>query len=317
METLLHAFQRHTSLQTVHICRYRPIRRAATQQMSDEKWKENFIVDPLCRAIFRLPKVSTLYLEKTDIFSDPNLLHSICQGSYTTLKLGDQERGFVLDRYIPFMAASLESNQKLHEVRVHHPLEGKAVVAAAFHLLERNASLTTLFLRIQSNDFGAFLGAGLQQNTTLQTLELDLMVDRRHVRKNLESMVLCWGKNHDTAVSKLKLDARGIRSAALLQDPFAKMLKEDNFVLRRLMINRDTMPLKQDLLFFLKLNQMERNYFLRRQPEMNEENDGSSSKSSRGKKDIREKWIHLLIQNKSDVRVLHYFISRNPWVLPI
>ena len=312
LEGLIHACQSHGSLTTIQVCRYRPVKTTVT--------KDGSTADPLFRALLQLPRLRVLHIEKSDIFSDPMVLDMVCRSPIPTLKLGDLERSTRLEQYLPSMAASLEENAKLKELIIHHTLQGDSLVAMA-QFLRTNTSLQTVSLRIHSNDFGTHLAVALGHNTTLQSLGLDLMADRKSFRQNLTLMATSWGNNHHSSLTTLKLDARGIGhlgSSAILQNPIGKMLREDNFVLEHLLINRDTIPLHQDVLFYLKLNQLGRNHFLRRRRPRNVSEELGLVASRNGRNHtFREEWVEMLIQNKADVRVLHYFISRNPLILPV
>lgn len=320
----MEASRQHQILKTVHVSRYRPFRStAATTAMVIEDAAKS-TADPLFRALLQLPHLRLLHIEKTDIFSDPTLLGMICRtGPMPTLKLGDLDRKIRLERYLPSMAAHLVGNHKLQELVVHHTLKSEkdGNLAGIAQLLRDNTSLCSVSLRINSNEFGTHLATALGGNTSLQSLTLDLMADRRVFRNNLKVMAAAWGHNHSTALKKLKLDARGILSPTILQDSFGKMLRDDNFVLEHLQINRGTMPLSLDVLFYLKLNQLGRNRFLRRQPRHGSGDEvpqelGLIAKHNRNGHDFRGEWVQMLIENKEDLRLLHYFISRNPLILP-
>ena len=319
---LMEASRQHQSLKTVYVSRYRPFRSTAATTLLIEDAAQS-TADPLFRALLQLPHLRMLHIEKTDIFSDPALLGMICRTSpMPTLKIGDLDRKIRLERYLPSMGEYLEGNHKLQELVVHHTLKSEkdGNLAAVAQLLRDNTSLCSVSLRINSNDFGTHLATALGGNTSLQSLTLDLMADRRVFRNNLKVMTAAWGDNHNTALKKLKVDARVIRSPAILQDSLGKMLRDDNFVLEHLHINRGTMPLSQDVLFYLKLNKLGRNRFLRRQQRCGTSDEvplelGLIAIHKSNGHDFRGEWVQMLIENKGDLRLLHYFISRNPLIL--
>ena len=357
VEALIRAFQNHTNLKNIQLCRYRPVKSSSSPSRTTiSNHNESDARDPLLQALCKVPQLNVFHLERTDIFTDATVLDLICRGPFPSLKIGTLERSIHLEHYLPFMGTSLAANTKLTELVVHHLLQDSALTALS-QVLRHNPTIQKSALRIQSNEFGRISALTLQHNATLKSLELNVLgCDRSSFRKQTGLLAHALGANHRSALTTLKLDCKSVRSSNMLTDPFLKVLRHDNFVLQNLVINRNTVPLNGDVLFYLKLNQLRRNHFLRRDVD-EEENarDGDNNNSGHelgliaaahnytsssaisneaattttttasntaaaanttSTQDFRTEWIQMLVQNKQDVRVTHYFLSVNPLILP-
>ena len=320
VDALIRAFQHHLCLKNVHLCRYRPVKSistntAAAAAAAAAGSEATGVTDPLLRALCKTPRLQVFHVERTDIFSDPAVLQLVCGAPFPKIKIGTLERTVPLEHYLPRMGEYLADNSHLKELEVHHLLQDTALTAVA-QMLRNNTSLLTVSLRIQSNEFGRILDIALGENCALRNLELNIVSrDRTVFRRQVGLLAQSLGANHQSALTTLTLASKSVRSSNMLTDPFLKMLREDNFMLQNLVINRNTVPLSPELLFYLKLNQLGRNHFLGR-----DETEDGAPRRERGllgsPQDFRIEWVCMLIENKHDVRVLHYFLSRNPLILP-
>lgn len=332
VDELIHAFRDAQLLKNLQLCRHRTIRGDATAKVNRE-------MDPLLLAVASLPNLKWFHIDRTDIFSDQHTLELVCRAPIQTLKIGTCERTVKLEQCLPRMTPSLEENGELKELIVHHILRDDALVAMA-DLIQHNTSLDKIALRIESDDFGAKLSDALRANTTLQSLDLNLLSrDRAGFRKNMAVIADALARNKQSALTTLKLNgAKGIRSSGLILEPFLKMLQLHNYTLQSLEINRNAVTLSADINFYLKLNRIGRRHLLRATQDDGEHYDYSdgvhgkahtfyhhhrettlnSDNGSQGHcLSFRNEFANVLIQNKDDLRVLFYFISRNPLILPV
>mgnify|MGYP005848602023 CR=1 FL=1 len=319
IETLTKVFRNAQLLKTVQLCRHRTFRGDASAKATQE-------VDPLLRALTSLPNLKVFHIDRTDIFTDQTTLELVCSAPIRTLKIGVCDRDIRLGQYLPRMADSLETNNELKELMVHHILRGKDLAAMA-ELLEHNTSLKKVALRVESNDFGNVIANALRNNTTMESFDLTLLSrDRACFRKNMVVIAEALSENRQSALKSLRLDgAKGIRSSAMMMEPFLKMLQQYNYTLQQLEINRNNVTLSAEIQFYLKLNRLGRRYLLRVEGEGRQETSRgnavqprqSNGSFVRSSPSFREEFANCLIQNKNDLRVLFYFLSRNPLILPL
>lgn len=313
VEAMIEAFRESEDLQNIQLRRYRPVRSASTVDQ----------VDPLLFALSKLPHCKVFHTDHANLFADPSTRDLVFRSPFQTIKIGPQEKAVKLQHHFHHMAVPLSENLRLKELIIQEMMVDEALAALA-ELLQNNRTLEKVsLLRLQSRNFGNLLGAVLAENTTLQSLELNVVLrDRVLFRQNVKLLASSLGGtsgNSNSALTTLKLNAQGVRSSILLTNPFLEALTNDNFILQNLLINRNSIPLGKEIAFFLKLNQIGRNYFLRRPEQEFSQTTGlvgSSSSESRRELDFREEWVHMLIEQRKDVRVLHYFISLNPTILP-
>ncbi|CAB9524411.1 Leucine rich repeat N-terminal domain [Seminavis robusta] len=314
---LIRACQNAKTLTRIHLCRYRPVPLYSTAASGHVR-----LADPLLLALSNLPNCQLFHLERTNVFTNPqhnnnnpDLLDLICRSPFSKLKIGLQDRAIQLQQPIPKMAVAFQHNPRLKELIIQHTIDQPALEAIS-ELLRTNQTLEKLsLLRIQCDNWSTVLqNHALEHNTTLQSLELSIILsraDRSLLKTNWSNLAMSLS-HHNSRLTTLHVDLAGARhGSGLATEPLLKMLREDNFVLQNIVINRNTVPLHPDILFYLKLNKIGRNKLLRQQAVASEtELVANSNKGS-----LRDDWIQTLIKHKSNVRILHYFICRDPSII--
>jgi hypothetical protein len=205
--------------------------------------------------------------------------------------------------YLPRLFEALRTNQStISSLTILDDLHIAEECAA---MIRDNTTLSFIFvaLGIQSRN-GALITAALLSNRSITSLRLVMSAER-----NGDGSAMVHNLRNNTALKRVHFHFQGLfdqeRVNEVMLKPFADIL-EDNYVLEEIQIDKchGVFDLSPKVQFFLELNRAGRKTLLE---SMINSSDASAA---------RALWTDKVIQYRTNLDVVFYFVSQNPSFLP-
>jgi hypothetical protein len=205
--------------------------------------------------------------------------------------------------HLPTLFEALRTNQCT--ISTLTILDDLHLAEACALMIQHNTTLNHIFLSlgIQSKN-GALITAALLANTNITSLRLIMSAER-----NGDASALVHNLRNNTTLKRVHFHFQGLfnqeRVDEVMLKPFAEIL-EDNYVLEEIQIDKchGLFDLSPKVQFFLELNRAGRKKLL------------ESMINSSDPAEARALWTDKVIQHRTNLDVVFYFLSQNPSFLP-
>ncbi|CAB9506572.1 expressed unknown protein [Seminavis robusta] len=290
------ALRQHSSLETLELTEFGNARSTILASefsplMVPNRWKE-------------------LSLSGGQQITDQQVDIAILQSQALTKLLVDSNGDF--QRHLSRVLEALQNQQcqHLHELVVLDDLTEQTALDFASMIRHNHRTLQYLFLSlgIQSR-YGTLITEALLHNNHIHSIRFVMSGER-----NGDATALVHHLRHNRTLKRIHIHFQGLFSQDRVNEvflkPFLDILREDNYTLERIKLDKchSAFSLSREVEFFLQLNRAGRNELLESTINSNINNTRTDV--------VRRLWANKIIQHRSNVNVVFYFLLQNPSFLP-